>query len=280
MKNELTHNPLENENSIYSVGTGIALDSLLKNYIDYPYGLIMINIGTLVRNLIVKEDTVQSVFAKFTSELPTMLNEITELMRSIRSINNPVIFLYNVDYPKCIDVDSIRKPSASRFMLFECLKYIHLHNDRLFGKTGNGVVNGVDVLYRHINKSNISISTQLFNNVSGKTTHRNAIMMSHIATDFHISIKFKKFIILESHTGKWKKTYEMNKKVFGDRYASIPFYPITHTCLGDKNILKPHLGIAQKKELLELASKDNWRTKSEYHISSMIDMKFHLKSKV
>lgn len=268
------------ENSMYSPGTGIALDSLLKNFHKYSHGLVMINIGTLLRNLIVKDSTVQTVFEAFASELPSLLNEVSELLRTTTSINKPLLFLYSVNYPKCLDVEHLRKPSKSRMLLFDCIHYINLHSTRLFGDKHTGNVNGVEVLYKHISKPKIPIADQLYHQITSCTLHRRAIMLSHTAIDFHLVNRLTDMVLLESHTGKWKKPHTINTKVFGSAYESVPFYPITHMCLGDKDIVKPTMSISQKKELIALAIKDKWRSKSERHVNMMIDLKFHITPEV
>jgi hypothetical protein len=272
--------PTENKNSVYSVGTAIAIDSFEKNYIKYRYNVVAINIGTLIRNHIDKDNSYLDIQSNVLTELPVLLNEITQIINKSPPNLTPLIFLYAIDYPKCINEVLIREATEYRNILYKNIKYFISHSSRIFGEHQKGTFNNINVVFKEITQGEPSIYKILSNKIKHEISPVNVILISHMAIEFHIYRYVNNLILLESHTGEWKDTNSFSKKVFGNNYKEIPFIPATHLCFGDKDLISPALSVKQKKELLEIANKNTWKIRSSQYIRDFIKSKYSIPASI
>lgn len=267
--------PLENQNSIYSIGTGLAMNAFEKQYVNYKTGIVAINVATLLRNWQAKDVSSFAMVTLFGKEFPILMEEITAIMQRDNPANNPCVIIYAVDMVKCIPEPHRRNATETLSKLNKAVEMILSRKKELFGANQRGYFNNIEVSFVDIIQSHPYVYNKLWNAVQEKTTHRSMIMISHSPIDYHISRYVDNVMVLESHTGIFRKMYEMPKKVFGERYLMIPFNPATHVCLGDtKGGLKPNLSPKEKKQLLEVAVSDKWLTKSYNHILQRIGKMF------
>lgn len=281
--------PIENTNSVYSVGTAIAINALEKEYHLHRSNMVLVSVNTLVRNIINKDSTFSSVLSHFNTELSVLMNEITNIIG--RTIS-PVVVLYAADYSKLLNESMIRPMVGNRKLIYEVIEYIIKKRKELFGDKCDGVINNVRIVFRCINYSHTGLLsgaasafhstsmippyTRLLDNIKDLASPRNVIMMSHNPIDYHICRYVDSFVLLESHTGEWKKPHQLGQKVFGNDCIDVPFYPATHYCLGDKHLVLPTLNSKLKTMLLEEAKRDNWNTKSQAYVKSKIVDMFKL----
>ncbi len=295
MQNQMSYDrsPIENKSSVYSVGTGIAINTLEKEYAVYNSNIILINVNTLLRNIIEKDITVSGIISHFSTELPVLLNEISSILNLNRTLS-PVIVLYAADYSRLLSPTVLRPITNNRKLLQEAIDYVIKHNKELFGPKNEGLINNIKVLFRNLNSSNsefiAGVSSiygssmtppykRLLDIVKDISVTKNILMISSNCIDYHLARYVDNFVLLESHTGEWKKPHILNKKVFGEEYVDVPFYPATHYCLGDKSMILPQIPIKGKEILKAMAKADNWNTKSMAYVKEQIIKTFNIDSK-
>jgi hypothetical protein len=267
--------PTVNSNSLYSIGTGIAMNSFELVYPRLKYGVVMLNINTLLRNAIAQpSDTTSMIVSAFVRQVPTLLNEMTSIMNHACGNIKPVMILYAANYQACLGSEHIRPPSAARLQLAEAVHHVMAHSTKYFGHNHHGVFNGVATWYLELSKPKELPYHTLFHHLQKHTDHRDIVMLSHAPVDYHIYRRAAQFMVLESHTGNWRPASKLAEKIFGKEHPQVRFTPGTHCCLGDANIIPPGLSVKDKRRLYEMAEKDGWTSKSDKFIDDRIKNTF------
>lgn len=96
--------------------------------------------------------------------------------------------------------------------------------------------------------------------IKPKTPAANAIIMSHIPYDLVSHSNFKRFDLLESHTGKLKTKYEFSGKyqpLGSETMDQLPFLEKLLMVFGDKIMIVP-ADIRIRRLLLEIAKNREW----------------------
>lgn len=242
-----------------SIGTALAIESLfnLPNELVNPYSdkgkikptnyqLFLINVHTLVRNIITsyeskdklniikRSDIEVSVFEVIKTE---MFN-ITELCKT----HNLSIMYYCPDYKQVINNGIVRYNDNISFIL---------------GKT-IGISNYV---FKRL------IEDEHINNLIGsrdvkiKVPESKILMMTHFPIDLLNYKHWFKCDLLESHTGKLVKSIDFNKKYYKTGSLDTTNYPFHENLLyilGDNHMLKPTI-IKLRRYVNQRASVDKWR---------------------
>jgi len=269
----MNENPFgdKSQHTLYSIGTDVMMKKFVEEYHLYKYGLVMINIGTLLRNWQTREISSFAMVDSFEREFRVLIEEVTGVMAETNAAVQPKVIIYAEDLVKCISKKNLRNQTETTKKLNKAVHIVMSRRDKLFGSKGDGIVNGIPVRFVAIEHQLPHVHNALFSNIQQFTSHRKVIMISHSPIDYHVSINLDDLILLESHTGNWRKTHTLSKKVFGERYAMIPFNPTTHLCLGDtKGCLKPLLSVKEKKELVALSESEHWNTRSFRYIHESI----------
>ena len=264
--------PLENEQSVYSIGTAYAVDGLevyLRSMGNRKANVIAINVGTLLRNGLNHDPnmTMQTMARNARTELHVMVEDIANMMLYAR-IQNPAILLYLIDYYQFIPEEVVRpiETSKARAKMQSATKYALTHHRELFGLINS--VPGVNIqfdLFQRATAPHKHILTLL----RALSPQRTVMMLSHVALDYHVYSKLNSFHVIESHTAQIRGIEDMGMKVFKKEH--LPFNKYTHALLGDKDYLKSPLSNKQRKEMYDLAEKRNWESRTLTDIKSDIN---------
>lgn len=108
------------------------------------------------------------------------------------------------------------------------------------------------------------------------STGDNVCLITHIPLDYYLSFRTRNLSLLESYTGIIRTPKEFGLKL--DKEGRLPFLPTTHVVFGDGVMVKQMVPLKIKRELLELAEKEKWFTRSEDDIRFKIISKLNLHS--
>lgn len=260
--------PLQNEMSSYSIGTAFAIDGLEKTFRKSGSDLIAINIATLIRNQMNsnKNMRLSELREKLKRELFVLLEDLYGIISSRRTPAN--ILMYLIDYENALPEIARRPDTPPRIEFRKAVKFFirEIMRDQGANQTIN--MNGIEVRYVVLQRK-VLPHKMLLPYVNRMSPIRQVTLISHCDPDYHIGRDLKVFNVLQSHTGKIVPYSELGKKIFKKNH--LPFNPLTHAFLGDKDFIKGCLGIKERKELYAMAEKRNWDMKSYYSV--MDDLK-------
>jgi len=275
----------------YSNGTGalaIQLAAHIKVF-GNTTDTLLINLGTLLRNRLMKtgdaeegsaaymqmiKESSKEMVVEVSKELQEFIKTIYQAF-STTKIEKPFLLLYCPAYEKILPASVLRPASGQRLMLQEaCTAMIHE-----IGKSGlNKNISIGDLTVRYLPITNpVSVSKTLTYLIRGLRNRQQVLMVSHQPIDWHICDVVKNMVILESHTGNYKRPEQFADKAFG---LEVPFLPATHAVLGDKVLIKPAITPKQKKELLELAESQQWDLRTSEFVSDSVRKKGWLEVKI
>ena len=264
--------PLQNEQSVYSIGTAFAIDGF-ERYIRTPGivkpSLLAINVGTLMRNCINSDPdmTMREMSKRIRTELHVLTEDVASMMMYIGT-PNPSMLLYINDYYKFIPPEVARpiETSKARKRMYDATRYGISNYRELFGLINSipGFTIKFDIFQRATPPHKHLLT--LFRSMSPS---RNVMMISHVALDYHVYGNLTTFLLLESHTVQIRVAKDLGKKIFDREH--IPFNAQTHALLGDKDYLKSPLSNKQRKDLYTLAESRNWEVRTKREIRSDIN---------
>lgn len=84
-----------------------------------------------------------------------------------------------------------------------------------------------------------------------------ALMLTHYPIDV-LTAKYKNYEVLESHTGRIKKQYELTNKLKSAKDAGLPFDVMTLQMFGDTADLFKPAALNVRRTTLKIADKFNW----------------------
>lgn len=229
-----------------SVGTGLALETLfdpINEVVDDSrqvdkipdlsrYDTYIINIGTLIRNIIssVPGEDIMKIRSGMLYE--TLVEEIGFLSWFFSENSLRVEFYDNsYSYYKNAYKDRMRTSSTER----------QYHIERITNKCSS--------LIKNKNKE----VTQFSHMVNYKDT-RNALMLTHVPADLLAHSKYTILDLLESNTGRIKSRKEFNSKyhpIPRQDMSRLPFFEYLLVIFGDSVMFKPH-PIAKRNEVYEV----------------------------
>lgn len=261
----------------FSIGTTKVMENLSEIIRDTNTDIFMINIGTLVRNCFSNDNVKQKVdLNKQTKNIP--INQIsdiliTETKKEIQNIVTyyvnivtqlkviyPSIVFYSGDYSVCLPKEIQRDTQPSKEVISLATNYFT--GDRL--TSNNKQINGVNVVSLTTRSTSMLPYKHLVTYLGTERNRHNVLMLSHHPLDYHIVKHSHTFNIIRSYTGDVVNQSKLNETVFNN--SDIPFCTTTHAILGDKEDIKSTLSTKEKKELLSLAAKENWNTKTDAFI--------------
>jgi len=256
-------NPEDNMNSLFSFG----LYPIFKTCIDYipktKSDTILVNLYTLIRNQYVKDLPIANIIQKIFLEIEEFSRDMSTLFEDSK-IYKPSIVFYCYDYRKSVDPLYIRPLDMIRTFCNITFKLMRPQ----FIKLQNTSIETTRISFLSL-QNIIPVYDALYNSLSLVKNNRKALLVSGMALDYHLLNKDPKIKLLESYTGKILSNTDIPKKVF-KKYDKIPFTKASHVLLGDQKLLLPTLGIKKKKQLLELAIKENWSIKTRRFITISI----------
>jgi hypothetical protein len=249
--------PLDVADSLYSIGTAYAVDKLEEmirsgemNNTD-----VAVNMATLLRNHIGKDPIkYDTLINKTMQEIMVLIQEVSGMFSMHSKGKKHKILFYLIDYDTVLPNHIKRPPTPSRDFLKEAIKVFISRQNKLFPKRIFDV--GEITVEFLINNRAMLPHIVLKNNMQMNGGFQDMVMISHVPMDFHIQKYVRKFAIIETHTGKYKLPKDLGNKVF--KHDHMPFCPIVHALLGDKDYIQSLLGIKEKRALYALGEKEHW----------------------
>lgn len=264
----------EEVNRPCSHGTEPVLNRFVEDYGSLPHGGVLINIQTLLRNIISDKVDDGAVLDKLKQEIRYITTILApHLARNSKGVK-PFIMFYLFNYLPMLSGHQLRPDSALRKKITEQVINIFKDVDKQFGSGNLGERDGVQIFAFHDDLPGNLPHSKLFEWVSRNSHNRNLCMVSHQAIDWHLYMFVNNLALVNSYTGETVTPKQFSEKCFGDKFADMPFYVGVHRLLGDKHLLSPLLTPKGKRELLELAEKEDWKLHSASYIKKQIEEKY------
>lgn len=266
--NHVSHrDPLQNMASTFSIPTAYAIDGLEKLYgTGKGPEVVMVNIATLLRNHLNVDKTLlyKDLYQKLLFEMEALIQDVGNFMT--RTPGKPTIIFYLIDYKVSLHRYMRPPTSESRKRLQTAVEYGISRKEQIFKDVPKF-------------EGNVQILTEVYNRSQAPHKHLvgllrhigpnpSYIMLSHCPFDYHVSGFLRKFLLIESHTGKVKTIDDLGTKIL--KSDKIPLTPFTHCIFGDKDYALPQLGRSDKKEILSLSDSQHWEMRTPGFIETSI----------
>jgi len=269
----------ETADHAYSLGTAPVMDTLREIFTspNPEYDTLFINLGTILRNcssnknvtdakredrLLGRKSTTPAhiLIKEGKQEILKVTRDVCDLMASNERLMFPHVIVYFVNYRMCIPKEHYKPftESEREMALAEASLAGIVHGARKDGTYSKVVFIEVPI------KSRDCPHRVLMKELARIKSRHNVVMVSNHRLDYHLHKFCNKFTLVDSFTGNLVSPRELPKKVFG--VESVPFLPITHAILGDKDDIKPSLKGKEKKLFIEAAERSNWITHSEEYV--------------
>lgn len=237
-----------------SISSSLALEGLFGIHEDHPvpknqpapwvgYEFLHINVRTLIRNCFT---SVPSNVAYMLSayEISEIIGEEISLIRNILTDKiTDKRFNFAFFLPSYENLDKVFPDANLRGLNTEKQKFYAALED--------------EVVRRLL--SSEALEDVEYEAIQIRTTygHGKALMLSHYPIDV-LTAKYKNYEVLESHTGRIKKQYELTNKLKGAKDKHLPFDVMTLQMFGDTADLFKPAPLKVRKVLLGIAEKFNW----------------------
>ena len=255
---------LNDNNGPYCFNTYPVFEKCISVIPDKFIDTVMINVRTIVRNNFDKTLSRNVLVSKIMNELYTLVSDIIAIF-NYNKIFKPSIVLYYYDYRVTIPKDYIRSLNQNSEYCYNMRNPIL---KELIKIDKFRMIDGVGVtlmLLRNV----IPVYQALYNSLGNVKNNRRILMISGMPLDYHLVDKEPNLQILQSRTGKVFYKEDLSQLIFKN-YDNIPFNKSTHVLLGDKKLLKPSLGLKDKRRLKELAIQEKWKLKTKLFIKESI----------
>lgn len=260
-----------------SIGTGLAFETLFKPENGYydperdvpvltdTYKVLWINGYTILRNIISSISTTEeknNFLSKSnnTNDLVSTFLEEYDAIFKLLTKNNYIPVLFIPNYKKNSTLESI-----DRNILHVddndsyTSKTLMLINRAVLEIKRNYYSNMVKELLKHVSENKLAnselmmlLSSELKTGFKIKLlTQGGNLMLTHFYIDIFNHKYVNRLALLESHTGKIKKHYELNSKYPSlkdmDFKSVVPFVESMYYIFGDNNLVKPVAAKIRKK---------------------------------
>lgn len=243
-----------------SIGTSLAFESMFTsgqpsydpereipqhiNFSDYDF--MFINLKTLLRNIMGSISVDEQKAPQPVKLYNTLVSEIDVITTMLITYTNGLLkpLFYFSNYPELKELE--RKKAIT-------LRINTSDKQKLWEQLEDKILNSV---FKLRNTYNIEKST--VHDVRIKNTR--VLILTHMAFDLVNYKKFKKFDLLESHTGKLKQFNQFNSKYYplpNVNMSNLPFSFTLLSLLGDKNLFKPY-PIKIRQAIMEVSVKKSW----------------------
>lgn len=267
----------DGEEGRYGYGTTEAVEALFKRIAGYKTpvtGLVCINLDTLVRNATSSGMQISEVVGKVRSIMGNIANDFANLVAEWRDHKHTIIF-YHVDAMQIVPEIYRRQHHSSTAMVAkEALSMLlnKLKQANPDQTTGN-VTSQIRIAGHFRQPSYKGIYDLLGKCASGSVT---AHMISHQPIDWHIQRMGRLCNLYRSHTGEIVAMTPNNLGLVAFDEAVVPFYPVTHQLLGDKNFIKGILVRGAKDEFIDVARRERFPMRSEGFINDHRQIKSYI----
>jgi hypothetical protein len=274
-----------NENDkLYQDDTGYGTSAVIKKIREWTNSnkpvitdIFLINVETIIRNNTTLDRDDKEIIDKTYSDVGELTQVICDYIQSVKQLlASPMIIFYFPDYVR-IPAMHKRADSPTRKKIRNITNIIKKQDNIVVRKTIRNVVNGIEVyeivagdsghtppraiedFLRNMNK---------LNPLDLVASQKKFMMISHQASDYHLSRVFPHFQVLESFTGNVYNANSLGLKVFGN--ANIPFNSPTHMLFGDNNLILPMAKRKNRKLLMDLGVKQRWLMKPRAEIAKLV----------
>lgn len=225
-----------------SIPTSEAIESLCSG--DVKETQIFINVRVLFRNMYSSLDTTVRDTLKGSSYVDIIIQEM-QFLRSY--IAEKKMGALKVVFYQCSYTDLNRKlPSAH-------LKTANTAKQRIYAAAEQ---EAMALLQKQAEALGIQ---QYVTEIRGEGS---VIIFTHSPVDL-LFARFFSVVLLESHTGKLKKSFEWNTKLTnGSTLTNLPFNKFTVQIFGDNNTYIAAMPSNIKRTVLEMAEQDRWSATS------------------
>ena len=254
-------------------------EAFLNTFVDHlgnlPAGAVFINLQTLLRNLLSENIDGQHAVEMLGKEIRYIVSILAPHMKRNSGQHQPVIMFYMFDYYKMLPGYQFRPTTGARERIAKLVRFVVDAKDQSF-KTGHvGTVDGVFIYSYSEDRPGLP-EQFLFDWVGKHISTREICMVSHQVLDWHLHGYLEQLWLVNSFTGEQINSTGMANKAFGDAYHELPFHPGIHRLLGDKTLLAPMLTPKQKRELLEVAEKEDWKHHSATYVQKQLHDKYRV----
>lgn len=225
-----------------SIGTSLAIESLIERTNTLQYDSIYFNMDTIVRNYYQAWPTNKRRAIDIDVFVTDIIEEVEWLIELFTGMDIDC-YLYKCSYKSLasqLPLGNIVVPSTQLQVEYDKIQDIVIeHVINKLKDTDNA---------NHIKRYDSSITGN----------YDNAVFLTHKCTDLVLYKNFKSVYLLESHTGAIKGKSEWNSKLGGGSTERIPFNKLTLQIFGDNGKSIRALGSKVRKSILELATNNGW----------------------
>lgn len=241
----------------YGFGTDQAIDRMEEMLAgrEVYRDTILINIDTLMRNRMRKGVKAETLVQEAMGDVKRITDRFVDIFQNNDFLVSLSILFYSAYYKQIIPPKFLRKPPPSRMSYDAALDMKNKKIPDENNKPGENLQIRTRLL-----ESDHRIYRSLQNTVRKLDSTGRIMMMSHMNCDYHLMQWYPDMLLVDSFTGQVHETEHIPVKVF--ETDKMPFCPATHAVLGDKELIKPTYTRDEKRELIELASRENWRFKT------------------
>lgn len=238
-----------------SIATDLAIAGAFGQHPDRPlpkqpildYSLLLINVRTLVRNLLGSIQRERKILLTSEHSTEPLLYEMSAIQEIVDSKTNGKVkvgFFYS--HYKDLHKEF---PHAN---LKESKTQIQIVNEGLETSLTNGLVK------RLLKDNNFPFTVVDF--LLTKTMN-STLLLTHIPLDLLARTKFEKLALLESHTGRVKNHLEWNTRLTnGKELTNIPFNRFTLQVFGDNGVFFSPIDRKAKNAVMDIATDRKWTT--------------------
>ena len=268
------------DSELYSIGT-VKLVESMDNVINdqtYPVDTVILNLGTIVRNCVAREEVKEAIeydkrrgiktdrpsrvlFESSKEEMMKFVQEITQMLNQSSLAHNPVVITYHANYERCIDPTIYRKPTEGSRVT--TLANSIVRSEWIYGKRKQTTVGKVTLVELPLNDRYCPWRYFIEELKHIKNEHRVAMISSH-PVDYHIGQMCSRFSVVRSYTGEVVLYKNLGKIVFENDL--IPFNIYTHAVFGDKYDVLSSLRGGEKQKILDIAKAEDWILKTKDYI--------------
>ncbi len=250
----------------YSMGTTAAVKALSAAITDGNTDILLLNGATILRNQMDGKKTPRQIYKEGLSELEKVENELVDTCNN-SNIPNPYIIWYLAPYERIV-------PDYAQRPMTETRKDLNLARMLLRGtfRRKREVVRDRTKIRYYVLNVGVEPSYQLASIVRGLNTLNRIVMLTHFVIDLHLYEIFPKLRLAECFTGRLIEPDFFGEKVF--KNDVVPFIRCTHYVLGDKDLIKPAATPSEKKAIIEVATKENWRMRSSSYVKKSLNKQF------
>lgn len=236
-----------------SIGTSVAIEAIIKEERNNP--ILLINLRTIYRNLVGSlPDHLKDMC--LAGDLATvMVQEMATIRGAMPPQTKVVFYLPSYASVKRKFPDAvIREPRTPKQISYYKVKESTL---KLIEKEAKAL--GVEIC-----------------DMAPPRAEGRCLIISHYPVDLLAKSQYIELILVESHTGVFKRANEWNTKLNTDDYFVLPFNQMTLQVFGDSNGLFRPMDRKIKKTVVDIAKQYLWNSmttidKIRYSLTSMRD---------